>query len=66
MPITCEAIETGDLLLVHLNAYADGYWTDVTRTYSMGKIDERKMEMYEAVFAARAAALRAIAGSKRS
>lgn len=55
-----KRIETADLLLVHLNSYADGYWTDVTRTYSMGKIDERKMEMYEAVFAARAAALRAI------
>ncbi|MFZ1887479.1 MAG: Xaa-Pro peptidase family protein [Candidatus Binataceae bacterium] len=55
-----KRIEWGDLLLVHMNSYADGYWTDVMRTYSVGKLDERRMEMYDAVFAARKAALGAI------
>jgi Xaa-Pro aminopeptidase len=55
-----KRIEPRDLLLVHMNSFADGYWTDVTRTYSVGKPDERRMGMYDAVFAAREAALGAI------
>jgi Xaa-Pro dipeptidase len=55
-----KRIEPGDLVLIHLNSYADGYWTDITRTYSIGKPDERRQEMYDAVFSARQAALRAI------
>jgi Xaa-Pro aminopeptidase len=53
-------IEAGDLILIHCNSYVDGYWTDITRTFCMGRPDERKREMYEAVFAARQAALEAI------
>ena len=49
-----------DMVLVHCNSYADGYWVDVTRTYILGEPDERRRAMYEAVFAARAAALAAI------
>ena len=45
---------------MHCNSYADGYWTDITRTYSMGKPDGRRQEMYDAVFAARQSALDAI------
>lgn len=55
-----KRIEQTDLVLVHLNSYADGYWTDVTRTYSVGQPDERREQMYEAIFAARRAALDAI------
>lgn len=50
----------GDLVLVHCNSYLDGYWTDITRTYTLGRMDERKQGMYEAVFAARGAALAAV------
>ena len=53
-------IEAGDLVLVHCNSYADGYWTDVTRTYTLGPPEDRRRKMYDAVFAARDAALRAI------
>src|SRR6185312_6073097 len=42
------------------NSYVDGYWTDITRTYCLGRPDARQQAMYEAVFAARAAALDAI------
>ncbi len=55
-----KRIESGDLVLVHCNSYADGYWTDITRTYSLDKLDECRERMYDAVFAAREAALAAI------
>ena len=55
-----KRIEPADLVLVHLNSYADGYWTDVTRTYSIGKPDNRRQEIYDDVFAARLSALNAI------
>jgi Xaa-Pro aminopeptidase len=53
-------LEAGDLVLVHCNSYADGYWTDITRTYSLGAVDHRQQTIYAAVFAARAAAMEAI------
>jgi Xaa-Pro aminopeptidase len=53
-------LRPGDLVLVHCNSYIDGYWTDITRTYSLGEPDGRRREMYDAIFAARAAALAAI------
>ena len=53
-------IEAGDLVLIHCNSYVDGYWTDITRTFCLGRPDQRKRKMYEAVFAARQAALDSI------
>jgi Xaa-Pro dipeptidase len=53
-------LRRGDLVLVHCNSYVDGYWTDITRTYCLGEPSERQRAMYDAVFAARAAALHAI------
>ena len=53
-------IQAGDLALVHCNSYADGYWTDITRTYTTGMPDERQEQVYRAVFEARAAALAAV------
>ncbi len=50
-------IARGDLVLVHSNSYADGYWADITRTYSLGAPTEARLAMFEAVFAAREAAL---------
>lgn len=55
-----RALEKGDLVLIHCNSYADGYWTDITRTFSMGTPDATSQKMYEAVFAARDAAFGAI------
>ena len=56
-----RAVRRGDLLLVHCNSYVDGYWTDITRTYCLGSPPARLRELYEAVLAARAAALGAAA-----
>lgn len=55
-----RAIEPGDFALVHCNSYADGYWTDITRTYILGRSDRKKAGMYDAVFEARQAALDSI------
>jgi Xaa-Pro aminopeptidase len=53
-------IGSGDLVLVHCNSYADGYWTDITRTWCAGDPDARAKDIFDAVFAAREAALAAI------
>jgi Xaa-Pro aminopeptidase len=52
--------QDGDLVLVHCNSYADGYWTDITRTYYLAESDKQIEKMYSAVFDARHAALAAI------
>jgi Xaa-Pro aminopeptidase len=53
-------LERGDLALVHCNSYVGGYWTDITRTYTLGEPDDRARRMYDAVFDARSAALAAV------
>jgi Xaa-Pro dipeptidase len=55
-----RTVQSRDLVLVHCNSYADGYWTDITRTYHVGESDERTRKMYDAVLDARHAALAAI------
>lgn len=49
-----------DWALVHCNSHVGGYWTDITRTYVMGKHTDRHQEMFRAVLEARDAALAAI------
>lgn len=61
-----KRIEQGELVLVHCNSYADGYWTDITRTYVIGNPEDRQVEMYEAVFTARDAALREVAAGRKA
>jgi Xaa-Pro aminopeptidase len=59
-------LQPGDLALVHCNSYADGFWTDITRTYCLGPPEPRVRDMYDAVFAAREAALLAIRPGARA
>jgi Xaa-Pro aminopeptidase len=47
-------------VLVHCNSHIDGYWTDITRTYCLGEPEDRQRAMYNAVYAAREAALATI------
>ncbi len=61
-----KIVEAGDLVLMHCNSYADGYWTDITRTYCMGTPDDRQRKMYTAISAAREAALAAIRPGARA
>lgn len=53
-------IQPAEFVLVHCNSYADGFWTDITRTYCVGQADEHQRRLYEAVREARSAALAAI------
>lgn len=53
-------IEEGDLVMIHANTCADGYWTDITRTYSAGTSTDRHDAMGAAIAEARTAALDAI------
>lgn len=56
-------IAAGDLVLVHCNSYADGLWTDITRTYFLRDADAVPAKVsgaYRAIFDARAAALDAV------
>jgi len=59
-------VQYGELALVHCNSYADGYWTDITRTYSLGMVNDGARKIYQAVFEARAAALAAIRPGARA
>ncbi len=53
-------LEPGDFVMVHCNSYADGYWTDITRTFVLDEAGPRKLEMYGAVHAALRAAMEVI------
>ncbi len=55
-----RAIRASEFVLVHCNSYAEGYWTDITRTYTLLAAEERQRAMYAAVFESRGAALDAI------
>ncbi|HZT95597.1 MAG TPA: Xaa-Pro peptidase family protein [Chloroflexota bacterium] len=59
-------LEREDLVLVHCNSYLDGYWTDITRTYYLGRPDERTRSVYDAILEARSAALEVIAPGARA
>jgi Xaa-Pro aminopeptidase len=53
-------LEEGDLVMIHANTCADGFWTDVTRTYVAGMPSERQQSMRDAIMEARKAGLAAI------
>lgn len=53
-------------MIVRCHSYADGYWADVARTYHVGPVDGTHLALYEAVFAARDAALSAIRAGVRA
>lgn len=55
-----RVLQRGDFVLVHVNSYIDGFWTDLTRTYLLGDPGSYELAMLEAVLEARARALRAI------
>ncbi len=50
----------GDLVMIHANTCADGYWTDITRTYTVGEPGERHLALRGAISEARRKGLNAI------
>jgi Xaa-Pro aminopeptidase len=61
-----RVIERGDFVLAHLNSCADGYWTDVTRTFVAGAPNPRQRAIYEAVHAGLEAGLGAVRAGVRA
>ena len=55
-----RVVEPGDLVMIHANTCADGYWTDITRTYTAGDPSDQQIRMRQAIDEARAAALHTI------
>lgn len=55
-----QPISNGDLLMFDIGLYADGYASDITRTYGVGHLAEPLQQMYNTVLAANEAAIRAI------
>jgi Xaa-Pro aminopeptidase len=62
-----RVVEDGDLVMIHANTCADGYWTDITRTYTAGQPRQRHAAMRTAIAEARGKALEAVKpGAKAS
>ena len=61
-----RTLQPTDLVMMHCNSYVDGFWTDITRTYTLEPPDEQQRRMYDAVHAARTAALSAIKPNVRA
>lgn len=55
-----RAIERGDFVLVHCNSWLEGFWTDITRTWTLGEPDAKRKLVQSAIAEARAAALDSI------
>ncbi len=55
-----RVVEDGDLVMIHANTCADGYWTDLTRTFTAGEPSEQQVRMRDAIEEARLAALQTI------
>ena len=53
-------IEEGDFVLLHCNSYCGGFWTDITRTFSIGRSDAQKAAITEAVLEASQKAISAV------
>ena len=52
-----RTIERGDTVILRCHSYADGYWADITRTYHIGPLDSERKGVFDAVLAARDAAI---------
>lgn len=53
-------VRRGDLVMIHANTCSDGYWSDITRTFTVGEPTEQQADMQGAMMEARQAALDAI------
>lgn len=55
-----RTIEQGDFVLLHCNSYCGGFWTDITRTFSIGRPDAQKVAITDAVLEASRKAISAV------
>lgn len=57
---TSRKVEQGDFVLLHCNSYCGGFWTDITRTFTVGAPDSRKTAIVDAVLEASRKAIGAV------
>ena len=55
-----RTMEHGDFVLLHCNSYCGGFWTDITRTFTIGWPDARKSAITDAVLHASRQAIGAV------
>ncbi len=55
-----RVIQDADSVLIELDAYADGYWCDLTRSFVVGSVSDTQADMRGAVLAARDKVLNAL------
>jgi Xaa-Pro aminopeptidase len=58
--VTDRRIKEGDLVTIDFGAEADGYFSDITRTYCVGRPTPRQREIHVLVLAAQTAAIRGV------
>lgn len=63
---TDRQIRKGDIVLIELDTYADGYWSDLTRTFVLGEPSPRQSEIWDTVLLAEQRAIDAIHGGARA
>jgi len=59
-PSSTRKMESGDLVMIELGVCVDGYWSDLTRTYCVGKPEKAQIIAYNAVFEAQQRAVKAL------
>jgi len=59
---TDRRIKKGDMVLIELDTYADGYWSDLTRTYVAGEPSPKQREIWDTVLLAEQRAMDAVHG----
>ena len=55
-----EKVKAGDFILFDIGATVDGYHSDMTRTYVLGRADKQQLRLYNTVLEAHMAALEAV------
>jgi Xaa-Pro aminopeptidase len=55
-----RTIKEGDFVLLHCNSYCGGFWTDITRTFSIGPSDPQSAAITDAVLEASHKAISAV------
>jgi len=59
-----KEIQSGELVTLDFGCVIDGYHSDMTRTFGMGKVSDEHRKIYDTVLAAEEAALAAVAPQK--
>src|SRR5260370_31277191 len=57
---TRRALQEGDLVLIEFNGFADGYWTDLSRTFVIGEPSDAQHPIIQAVTEALRTVVRAV------